>query len=74
MELLGFLEGREKLTAAKITDRQSATEQKIDDITVASCCGGAVPKRTASSGSLLDAVTVHDFTILKVLGQVIDLT
>lgn len=70
LELLTFLESRERLTAFRFLDkeRQSlGSAQVVSSLSAAA----AVRSRITSTGSLVDDVTVQDFAILKVLGQVV---
>lgn len=70
VELLDFLESRERVTAFRFLDKErqsigSARGSCIDTGTGVSCRA-----RITSTGSLIDDVTAQDFAVLKVLGQV----
>ena len=64
VELLNFLESRERLTACRFLDKE---RQSLGS---ASGSGVDLRARVTSTGSLIEDVTAQDFAILKVLGQV----
>lgn len=70
VELLAFLESRERLTAHRFLDKE---RQSLGSASARGSEAGTsvnMRARITSTGSIIDDITCQDFTILKVLGQV----
>jgi len=70
VDLLAFLESRERLTAFRFLDKERQSLGSARGSGVESGAGASMRARVTSTGSLVEDVTAQDFAILKVLGQV----
>ncbi len=70
VDLLTFLESRERLTAYRFLDQERRSLGHASGAVDQPMATNELRSRIVSTGSLIDAVTVQDFAIIKVLGQV----